>query len=47
MAYIPNTTEDQQAMLEAIGCESIDELFEMVPQELRLDRPLDVPDAMG
>ena len=47
MPYIPNTPEDQQAMLEAIGAKSIDELFSMIPAELRLDRDLDLPPAMG
>jgi glycine dehydrogenase subunit 1 len=47
MSYIPNTAADQQAMLEAVGVASFDELFAMVPPELRLDRPLDLPPAMG
>ncbi len=47
MPYIPNTIDDQQAMLEAVGVASLDELFAMVPAELRLDRPLDLPAAMG
>ncbi|MCX7426796.1 MAG: aminomethyl-transferring glycine dehydrogenase subunit GcvPA [Planctomycetia bacterium] len=47
MPYIPNTPEDQKAMLEAIGAKSIDELFSMIPAELRLDRDLDLPPAMG
>ena len=47
MPYVPNTLQDQQAMLEAIGGASLDELFEMVPQELRLQRELDLPPAMG
>ena len=47
MPYIPNTPEDQQAMLEAIGAASVEELFAMVPAELRLDRDLDLPAAMG
>ncbi len=34
-------------MLKSIGVESIDDLFAMVPQELRLGRPLDVPPALG
>ena len=37
MPYIPNTPDDQRAMLEAIGAASLDELFAMVPAELRLD----------
>jgi glycine dehydrogenase subunit 1 len=47
MPYIPQTDDDQQAMLEAIGVASLEELFETVPSELRLDRPLDLPAAMG
>lgn len=34
-------------MLAAIGAASIDDLFEMVPSEIRLDRPLALPAAMG
>lgn len=47
MPYLYNTPEDQQAMLSAIGAESVDELFESIPPELRLDRPLDLPAAMS
>ena len=47
MSYIYNTPEDQQAMLEAIGCGSIEELFAAIPQSLRLQRPLHLPEAMG
>jgi len=47
MPYIPQTNDDQQAMLEAVGVASLEELFEMVPSELRLGRQLDLPAAMG
>lgn len=47
MPYIPNTEDDRRAMLEAIGAESIDELFDMIPRQFRLDRPLDLPAALG
>ncbi len=47
MPYLPNTISDQQAMLEAIGASSIDELFAMIPEALRLQRPLDLPPGMG
>ncbi len=47
MPYVPHTPEDRQAMLEAIGAESVEELFEMVPRELRLGRDLCLPAAMG
>jgi glycine dehydrogenase subunit 1 len=47
MPYIPNTTEDQRAMLEAIGVASLDELFQMIPADLRLERDLKLPPGMG
>ena len=47
MPYIPNTFEDQQVMLEAIGAASMDELFAMVPAELRLKRDLCLLPALG
>jgi glycine dehydrogenase subunit 1 len=47
MPYVPNTPEDQQAMLEAIGVASLDDLFAIIPAELRLDRDLSLPAALG
>ena len=47
MPYLYNTPEDQAEMLSAIGAESIDELFRCVPDELKLERPLDIPRALG
>jgi len=47
MTYILNTHEDQEAMLKAVGASSLEELFAMVPAELRLRRPLELPSAMG
>jgi glycine dehydrogenase subunit 1 len=47
MPYIYNTPEDQAAMLAAIGAGSLDELFAMVPAEMRLRRPLAIPPAMS
>jgi glycine dehydrogenase subunit 1 len=44
--YLPLTDADREAMLEAIGVESIDELFEQIPVGVRLGRPLEVPDAL-
>jgi glycine dehydrogenase subunit 1 len=46
MPYILNTPEDQRAMLAAIGVASLDELFDMVPADLRLRRLLDIPPAL-
>ncbi len=47
MAYLFNTPEDCQQMLKAIGVGSIEELFASIPSELRLQRPLDIPDALS
>jgi glycine dehydrogenase subunit 1 len=46
MPYLPNTADDQREMLDAIGVKSIDELFDMVPAELRLNRSLSLPPAL-
>ena len=47
MPYFYNTPDDQQAMLAAIGAKNIDELFDCVPAEYRLKRPLDLPPALS
>lgn len=47
MPYFYNTPEDEQAMLEAIGAASIDELFAPIPSELKLARPLQLPAALS
>src|SRR5580704_7863314 len=45
MAFIPHTPDDVAAMLEVIGVQSIDALFDEIPRELRAG-VLDVPPAM-
>ena len=47
MPYFLNTPDDQQAMLKSIGVASLEELFAMVPAELRFGRPFCMPAAMG
>ncbi len=47
MSYVLNTSEDQRAMLAAIGVSSIEELFHKIPPSLRLNRPLQVPPALS
>lgn len=46
MPYLANTAEDQQAMLQAIGASSIDDLFAGIPAELRFAGALDLPSAL-
>jgi glycine dehydrogenase subunit 1 len=45
--YTSATDADRAAMLEAIGVQSLDELFAAIPPELRLDRPLELPDGLS
>jgi glycine dehydrogenase subunit 1 len=43
--YTSATDADRRAMLERIGVESIDDLFADLPEGIRLDRALDLPDG--
>ncbi len=47
MPYIANTPDDQQAMLRSIGIGSLEELFAVIPSTLQLQRPLEIPPALG
>ena len=47
MRYIPNSPEERVEMLEAIGLSSAEQLFESIPHELRLQRPLNTPAALS
>ncbi len=46
MSYLALTDADRDSMLEAIGVESLEELFADLPEGVRFDRPLDVPPAL-
>lgn len=45
MVYAPHTDEDRQAMLAALGLSSVEELFRDIPEEVRLRRPLRIPEG--
>jgi glycine dehydrogenase subunit 1 len=47
MRYLPLTASDRAEMLAAVGVDSIDALFDDVPEAARLDGPVDLPRAMG
>ncbi|MDQ3952999.1 MAG: aminomethyl-transferring glycine dehydrogenase subunit GcvPA [Actinomycetota bacterium] len=47
MDFIPHTPEDDREMLEAIGLGSLDDLFESVPEAVRVGRLLDVPESLS
>lgn len=40
--YIPNTHEDEREMLQSMGLNSIEELFEDIPQDVKLNRQLNL-----
>ncbi len=43
MPYIPNTNDDRREMLSRIGVSDIEELLDVIPEGLRMKRPLDIP----
>jgi len=45
--YIPHTEEDIQIMLEVVGVKKIEDLFEMIPKEYRLSKPLNLPESLS
>ena len=42
--YLPSTAEERQSMLEAIGCQSMEDLYAQVPPEMRVEK-LDLPEG--
>jgi glycine cleavage system P protein (glycine dehydrogenase) subunit 1 len=42
MRYLPKSPEERHAMLRAVGCDSIEQLFAGIPAEARLGRDLDL-----
>jgi len=46
MAYLLNTPDDVRAMLAAVGLDSLDQLFDMIPPEYRREGPLEIGPAL-
>jgi glycine dehydrogenase subunit 1 len=46
MTYVANTAADQKAMLQAIGIEAVEALFDIVPEEVRFP-PLNLPPPLA
>ena len=46
-SYVPSTREERREMLRAIGLEDYRDLYRDVPQEMYLDRPLNLPEGMS
>jgi len=47
MRYLPKSPADRELMLREIGVHSIDEFFQTIPEEYRLNRDLNVPRQMA
>jgi glycine dehydrogenase subunit 1 len=47
LRYIPNSPEERTEMLESIGLQSAEQLFESIPPQLRLQRALNTPAALS
>jgi glycine dehydrogenase subunit 1 len=45
--YIPNSPDERAEMLQQLGAASIENLFDSIPEDLRLRRQLNVPAAMS
>ncbi len=47
MDYVSNTEQERQQMLKEIGVEAIEDIFDSIPNEVKLDRELDVSEGMS
>ncbi len=47
MRFAPHTDDDVDTMLRSLGLSELDELFEQIPEAVRLDRPLAIPDGVS
>lgn len=47
MPYIPHTEEDIREMLEVIGADSIDDLFDEIPAKLKAGKLMQVPEGIS
>ncbi len=47
MGFVPNTDEDRQEMLKAIGVSSFEELISDIPPEIRLKGDLNLPEPLS
>ena len=45
--YVPNTKEEQKQMQGIIGIDSIEELYSDIPDEVKLNAPLNIPSGMS
>ncbi len=46
-SFVPNTKEEREQMLREAGYESFDDMFSVIPEEVRLRKPLDLPSGLS
>ncbi|MGH2738881.1 MAG: aminomethyl-transferring glycine dehydrogenase subunit GcvPA [Actinomycetota bacterium] len=47
MRFAPHTDDDIREMLDVLGLGTLDELYDQIPESVRLDRPLDLPEGVS
>src|SRR5215204_7532686 len=47
MRYIPNSPEEREEMLEIVGLKSAEELFRSIPQDVQLNRALEITEPLA
>jgi len=47
MRYIPNSPSERRSMLEDIGLKRIEDLFDQIPEQLKLNQPLGIGDPVS
>ncbi len=47
MDYVSNTTQEREYMLKEIGVEAVEDIFDSIPEEIKLERELDVAEGMS
>lgn len=45
--YVPNTLEEQESMLDAIGLDCMEDLYSDIPEQVRFKKLLDLPEGMS
>lgn len=46
-SYVPSTPAQRREMLEAVGCASMEVYSAILPQQVLLDRPLNLPSGLS
>ena len=47
MRYIPHTSKDVEEMLSTIGVSAVDNLFDVIPADKKLKKPLNLPNSIS